>query len=561
MRRAPRPDILFPPNPDGMFRIYFLLPLLIPLAFLKGNFAEGLFRPLERFVEWLAGKPARAVALVAVVSFAICAGLSLGSGIPVPQVADEFGYLLQGDTFAHGRVTNPTPALWQHFETIHEIMQPTYTAKYPPGQGMALALGEVLGAPIIGVWISTALACAAMCWMLLAWVPARWALVGGLMAAFHPQVIEWSQTYWGGAVAMGGGALALGAFRRILREPRVMDAVWMGAGLAAMANTRPFEGLVFSVLLAGAFLFLWIREGRIPFSTMARRVFIPLGVAMLLLVAEQCFYNWRVTGRATVMPYMVHERTYALAPQFIFAKPWPMPAYRHWDIRALHENYLRYYKSQVRSVGALVRAEIDKVGTMAQAYLWSWLLVVALLGLPRALKRDGMLRILVLIGVIFAVAQLLETWAFSHYAAPVVGLFFVLVLESMRSLWDWRIGARRPGMNVLRGLAILFALSFVQLAEKMTTADKARWFYQREAILEKLRGEPWNSVVFVKYDPDHNPHREWIYNEADLPDAKVIIAQDMGPKNQELLDYYRGRKAWVVHADAAKPELEPYPGS
>jgi hypothetical protein len=65
----------------------------------------------------------------------------------------------------------------------------------------------------------------------------------------------------------------------------------------------------------------------------------------------------------------------------------------------------------------------------------------------------------------------------------------------------------------------------------------------------------------MKYDPDHNPHREWIYNEADLPDAKVIIAQDMGPKNQELLDYYRGRKAWVVHADAAKPELEPYPGS
>ncbi len=95
----------------------------------------------------------------------------------------------------------------------------------------------------------------------------------------------------------------------------------------------------------------------------------------------------------------------------------------------------------------------------------------------------------------------------------------------------------------------------------MASQDKGRWFYQRAAILEALRAEPWKSLVIVKYDADHNPNREWVYNRADLPNAKVILARDMGDKNQELLDYYRDRKAWVLNADAAKPEAQPYPGS
>jgi hypothetical protein len=544
-----------------MFRTYFLLPLLIPLLFVKGHFAQGVFGTLERWADWLAAKPIRAVGFVWVVSFLLCVGLTLISGIPAPQTHDEFGYLLLGDTFAHGRVTNPTPPLWEHFETIHEIMQPTYTAKYPPAQGLALAAGELLGQPIIGVWLTTALACAAMCWMMLAWMPARWALAGGLLTAFHPQVLEWSQNYWGGAVAMGGGALVLGAFRRLLNAPRKRDAILMGAGVSILANSRPYEGLVFC-LLVGLCLLVWtLKLGRPGWPMFLRRVVAPLTVVMALLGCELGYYDWRVTGNPLMMPYMVHIQTYGIDPFFITSVPRPEPIFRHREIQNLQETYLRYYLNQRSSLRSLLQATQEKLEDLLQSYLWSLLLLVPLLGLPWALRRDRMLGLAFLIGAFFVAGLMIETWMHAHYAAPGVGVYFVVVMASMRVVHAWHYEGRRYGKNLLRGVAILLAISFGSTAFKMTRADKTVWFYRRKALIEKLRAEPGKSLVIIKYNSDHNPHREWVYNGADLPTAKVILARDMGEKNQELLDYYRDRKVWVLHADAAKPELEPYPGS
>ncbi|MFK7737211.1 MAG: hypothetical protein AB8B50_14340, partial [Pirellulaceae bacterium] len=487
-----------------------------------------------------------------------CLGCAVAAAISTvkpfhPTLHDEYSYLLGADTLLHGRLANPTPKAWEALQTFHVIMQPAYASKYPLAQSASIALGWwFLGIPLAGAWLGAGLASVSAVWMLAGVASRGWAILGGLIVAFHPAMqTAWSYSLAGGWLTFAASMMVLGGVLRLRRqntEQAKLSAAVMGCGIGMMALSRPFEGLVFTLGALGLLLVSWISDDKPMNWDKVLRVGgiagVPVALALLLTAAQ----NQATTGSVFTMPYQAHEASYGVAPLFVFgsvnsldSEAWPtvMSRYHYgWSLQCFEERTggLGWLRGIAVAAGVVVGFGGFSLTLLPAASLfWTG-------------RHRFVMGVLAILGLQVA-ASATVCWVFPHYLAPLWACLLLVAVLGLRRLLSGF--SRTVRVQILAGLLTLQVVQLGGAAYSLRTATDRDWAAERARVSERLMNMEGDHLVFVQYDSDHIVHQEWVYNTADLDSARIIWAHfEEGRWQAEVRQAYgRERSVWLLEVE------------
>ena len=506
--------------------------------------------PLRSIQKWMEDST-RCVATTFLAGLLVASLLSLWLQ-PLPIVHDEFSYLLAADALSQFSTSAETHEHWQHFESFHTIQQPRYASKYPPGQSLALAVGKLIGHPIIGANLTTAFAVASLMWLVIGWIPKSTHWLACLLLVTHPNIqVEWGQSYMGGSLALAGSALLLGAFFRIDKRLQIGISSIAAVGVVILLYARPMEGAVLTATILCALFYWCLTNKDVNLGPFLKRVIAPAGILIAIAAGGLAAYNHSIAGHALHMPYQIYEKQYGWVPLLLWHQPPEQsPKYNHETMQKFYEED---FNKRIQSFSSVQSAIANKSEFAFRSFRFflKGSLVFALLALPHLVSRRR-IRNAVWIALPAAIAGFMTPWSATHYLAPAASIVLLLAVVGLVHAWETTTNGNRKNNQpfVFAFIALSQLLSLGPLLYQYKSNYENGWWVRRHEIEQDFLEQPGEDLVFVRYGPEHNHHQEWVYNAIDIDSAGVVWAREISPESDaELRAHFADRNFWLLEPE------------
>lgn len=481
---------------------------------------------------------------------------------PMATVHDELAYLLQAQIFARGRWSLPSPVVPEFFEQAYMLVVPVLASKYPPGFSLVLALGVMVGAPMLVPLVLHAGSASLLFVLARRLTNGGIALLTWVLWLSSPSVLLFGPRYFSETVTT---ACWLGSFLCLLNWRDTGRRRWL-LGLAFLvgwgAITRPLTMLLFAIPI-GVVVVELVRRRR-AWRDLA--LAFAVGVAVLAIIP---LWSARTTGSWRVSPLTLYIRQYT---------PWDVPGFG-FNQRP-PERELTPDLEKLRKVLGIVHAEHTVTALPSIAAMRMRAIRSGIWGGPRELLIPfavlGLATVGMEMGVALAAAVMLilgylsfamyASWTLYYYESFPIFAFLTasglgLALAALARRDDTAlhtIGWRAPR---LANLAATGALLFLPAAGMVVRVARHLQHIQhvaRQVFNDRVAtiGAP-RAVVFVRYAATHDPHVSFVRNSADPERERVWVAYDRGPAdNVRLLAHVPDRVPYLF--DEATGTMRPY---
>jgi hypothetical protein len=502
----------------------------------------AIARPLSRVLDKLRTPSNKVRWIVAAIIFVLSAryfllSASLAERRLFPTYHDEFMYLMQAQMLAHGRLWMPAHPLGEFFDSFFVITKPVYAASYFPGTAL-------LNVP--GVWLNlapsaTGVIIAGLSVMLLYLIATEMiGGVAGILAALLALSLEQLRVL--SVMTMSHSAmlllflLTLWAYLHWRKQKHLGWAIAIGAFAGWAAITRPLDAVC--LILPVGVAMLW------DLRTLARkRAAITLAgvvVAAIPFLALQLIIDKGTTGHFLQSPITVYGKANFPGLAFGFhpytgplESPSPLPQVRDYyrvflgPVLQTHGTH-GFFKTWI---GERWKPDIDV------SLPGSLLLILIPVGLL-TVRRPA---VAALVGgaVLIPLAFTFYPTYLNHYGlvtAPAYILLVLLAFDELRKRFPMATAA------LALAIATLAIGTFPEIRRQRDHFMDAIYLADINLKLANLPHTP--AVVLFQYVPGKSDiHEEPVFN-IDTPwpdDAEVIRAQDLGPENHRIFEYYANR--------------------